>query len=230
MSTPPNTRALARSLLATEADEGSANAQSEPVTARVYEKLRHLLCRPVGTESFHALASRALMLAKSESPRLRAVHVSADGRLHGLIGVESQANTDQDGDGGVILIAQLLGLFLAFLGEATTLRLIQDLRLQAEAVPTSSPAVADTNVSEVDALVRLQAFEDLLGEIDRLRGVGNRIEALAHKHPEMESGLVKVAGNIRDMATVLDVFTLIRSKAGGPQEDATNLETNGYMN
>ena len=230
MPTPPKTRDLARSLLATEADEGNATAQTEPVTVRVYERLRRLLCRPVGADSFHALASRALVLAKSESPRLRAVHVSADGRLHGLIGVESQTNTDQDGDGGVILIAQLLGLFLAFLGEATTLRLIQDLRLQAEAGPEPSPAIAVTTVSEVDALVRVQAFEDLLREIDRLRGVSIRIEALAHKHPEMESGLVTVAGNIRDMATVLDVFTLIRSKAGGPQEEATNLETNGYMN
>jgi hypothetical protein len=45
----------------------------------------------------------------------------------------------------------------------------------------------------------------------------------------MEDGLVSVAGNIRSIATVLDVFTLIRSKAGGSQE-APNLETNRYMN
>lgn len=230
MPTPPNTHDLARSLLTSEADEGSATAQTESVTARLYERLRRLLCRPVGADSFHALASRALALAKSESPRLRSVQVSADGRLHGLSGVESQTNTDQDGDDGVILIAQLLGLFLAFLGEATTLRLIQDLRLQDEDGPESSPAIADTTASEVDALVTLQAFGDLLAEIDRLRSMSNRIEAMAHKHPEMESGLVTVAGNIRDMATVLDVFTLIRSKAGGPQEDATKPQTNGYMN
>jgi hypothetical protein len=46
----------------------------------------------------------------------------------------------------------------------------------------------------------------------------------------MEDGLVSVAGNIRSIATVLDVFTLIRSKAGGSQEDASNPETNRYMN
>jgi hypothetical protein len=45
----------------------------------------------------------------------------------------------------------------------------------------------------------------------------------------MEQGLVSVAGNIRNIATVLDVFTLIRSKAGGSQE-APNLQTNLYMN
>jgi hypothetical protein len=74
------------------------------------------------------------------------------------------------------------------------------------------------------------AFEDLLGEIDRLRSVSERIETLANKHPGMEAGLLSAAGNIRSLATVLDVFTLIRSKAGGSQEDMPNLQTNGYMN
>ena len=74
------------------------------------------------------------------------------------------------------------------------------------------------------------AFEDLLVEIDRLRSVSKHIEALADKHPGMEDGLVSVAGNIRSIATVLDVFTLIRSKAGGSQEEAPNLQTNVYMN
>ena len=64
------------------------------------------------------------------------------------------------------------------------------------------------------------AFEDLLREIDRLRNVSEHIETLADRHPGMEDGLVSVAGNIRSIATVLDVFTLIRSRAGGPQDEA----------
>ena len=74
------------------------------------------------------------------------------------------------------------------------------------------------------------AFEDLLREIDRLRSVSEHIESLSDKHPGMKDGLVSVAGNIRSIATVLDVFTLIRSKAGGPQDEAPNLESNRYMN
>ena len=74
------------------------------------------------------------------------------------------------------------------------------------------------------------AFEDLLLEIDRLRKVSERIENLADKHPGMEEGLLSAAGNIRSIATVLDVFTLIRSKAGGSQEDPPDLQTNRYMN
>ena len=74
------------------------------------------------------------------------------------------------------------------------------------------------------------AFEDLLLEIGRLRSVSERIETLADNHPGMEDGLASVAGNIRSIATVLDVFTLIRSKAGGPQEEAPLPQTNGYVN
>jgi hypothetical protein len=60
--------------------------------------------------------------------------------------------------------------------------------------------------------------------------VSERIETLADKHPGMEDGLVSVAGNIRSIAAVLDIFTLIKSKVGGSHEDAPYPQTNGYMN
>jgi hypothetical protein len=88
----------------------------------------------------------------------------------------------------------------------------------------------DTINSEADGPALAAAFEDLLLEINRLRSVSERIEILADNHPGMEDGLVSVAESIRGIATVLDVFTLIRSRAGGPQEDAPNLQTNRYMN
>jgi hypothetical protein len=150
--------------------------------------------------------------------------------LRGLGEVESQPGADKEGEAGIVLIAQLLGLFLTFLGERTTLRLIEDLRLQVDVRPESAPTPADTTASAAEGQVMAAAFEDLLREIDRLRGVSNRIEALVNKHPGMEDGLMRVAGNIRSIATVLDVFTLIRSTAGGPQDELPDLETNLYMN
>ena len=217
------TRDLARNLVACETDASTTSLQTEPATVRVYERLRRQLSAPMGADSFQALASRALSLAKSESPKLSAVQVTADGCLRGLGEVESQTDTDQDGDSGVILIAQLLGLFLTFLGEATTLRLIEDLRLQVDVRAESATTPAGTTASAA-------AFEDLLLEIDHLRSVSDRIETLADKHSGMEDGLLNVAGNIRSLATILDVFTLIRSKAGGSQEDAPLPQTNGYVN
>jgi len=143
--------------------------------------------------------------------------------------VGSKSDVDEDGEAGIVLIAQLLGLFLTFLGEATTLRLIEDLRLQADARTELATNPADMTDVAADGPAMAAAFEDLLREIDRLRSVSDRIETLADEHPGMEQGLVSVAGNIRNIATVLDVFTLIRSKAGGSQE-APNLQTNVYMN
>jgi hypothetical protein len=229
MISPKKTRDLARSLIARESDSSTTLLQTEPASVRVYERLRRQLGAPVGADGFQSLATRALALAKSESPRLRAVQVMSNGGLRGLGEVESQGDPADDSEAGIILIAELLGLFLTLLGEATTLRLIEDLRLQAE-IGTQSVATSAEKANSVSEDLAIAAvFEDLLLEIDKLRKVSGRIEYLADKHPGMEEGLLSAAGNVRSIATVLDVFTLIRSKAGGPQ-DAPDLETNRYMN
>jgi hypothetical protein len=204
------TRELARRLVASETKASTKSLQTEPATVRVYERLRRQFRAPVGVDGFQSLAARALALARSESPQLSAVQIAANGGLRGLGEVESQMDMDESGQAGIILIAQLLGLFLTFLGEATTLRLIEDLRLQVDVRTESVGDRVNATASEVDEAAMAVAFEDLLLEIDRLRGVGERIEILADNHPGMEQGLASVAGNIRSIATTLDVFTLIR--------------------
>ena len=230
MVSPKKTRELARDLVAREVDTSSTSLHTQPATVRVYERLRRQLGAPVGTDGFQALASRALALAKTESPHLSAVQVTANGALRGLEEVESSTDADEDGEAGIILIAQLLGLFLAFLGEATTLSLLEDLRLQVDLAAESPADTAGIAPPADDSPARAAAFEDLLREIDRLRSVSDHIQSLADNHPGMGDGLISAAGNIRSIATVLDVFTLIRSKAGGPQDEMPDLETNLYMN
>ena len=165
MLPPEKTRDLARSLVACEAEASTTALHTEPATVRVYERLRRQLGAPVGVDGFQALASRALALAKSESPRLSTVQVTANGDLRGLGAVESQTDTDKDGEAGIVLIAQLLGLFLTFLGEATTLRLIEDLRLQVDVGTEAAAHAEDTAASAADGLVMAAAFEDLLLEL-----------------------------------------------------------------
>ncbi len=222
---PPLTiRDWARSLLAHEALTGATSGQAQPAAVRVYEKLRRQLCAPVGVDGFQALASRALALARSESPRLNAVQVTADGSLCGLGEVESPTSLDQDGEAGVILIAQLFWLFFTFLGEATTLRLIEDMRLQVETGTDSA-----TTSSAALALRTAEAFESLRRQVDRLKSVNESLETLAGELPGMEDGLVRVAGNIRNIAMVLDVFALIRSKSRGLQEEASEQPSTRYV-
>jgi hypothetical protein len=226
MLPPPMIRDWARRLIAFEVDADPPSAQTELATLRVYEKLRRQLCAPVGVDGFQALASRALSLAKSQSPRLSAVQVTANGGLRGLAEVEFQMDTDEDGEVGIILIAQLLGLFLTLLGEAATARLIEGAPLQIEV-----KAKLDTTVTSTSATgtCYFGPFEDILLEADQLRNVSERLETLTDKHAGIEE-VMSVAGNIRSIATILDVFTLVRSNAGGSREDASIPPTNGYVN
>jgi hypothetical protein len=117
---------MARRLLAYEAVTGEASVSTESASLRVYEKLRHPLCALAGVAGFQSLASRALTLARAEVPNLSAVQVTADGSLQGLGELSPQSDTDHAEPGGVILIAQLLGLLRTFIGEALTLRLVRD--------------------------------------------------------------------------------------------------------
>ena len=158
------------------------------------------------------------------------MQVTANGGLRGLSEVELHTVAGENGEAGTVLIAQLLGLFLTFLGEATTLRLIEDLRVQSDIGTALVTTPVDPADLQSDGPVMAAAFEDLLVEVDRLRSVSDHVEAMADMHPGMQDGLVSVAGNIRSIATVLDVFTLIRSKAGGSQEDGPDPETNLYLN
>jgi hypothetical protein len=106
----------ARCLLAYETVAGKNPLQPQAATFLVYEKLRGQLCAPMGVDGFQAFASRALMLAKSETPGLSALKVTADGGLEGLGELEPQTDAVHFGEVGLIFIAQLLGLFLTFLG------------------------------------------------------------------------------------------------------------------
>jgi hypothetical protein len=117
---------LARRLLAAEAAAEKTSLSTESGVICVYEKLRRSLSVLAGVAGFRSLATRALTLAKAEAPSLSAMQVTVDGTLQGLGETELQSDKHQVGDGGVMLIAQLLGLLITFIGESMTLRLVQD--------------------------------------------------------------------------------------------------------
>jgi len=122
----PESRHLAQRLLAYENAAGENSEPTESAAFRVCAKLRRPLITLAGVAGFRSLLSRALMLARAEAPSLSAVQVAADGSLKGLDELASQTGKKQARDGGAILIAQLIGLLLIFIGEGLTLRLVQD--------------------------------------------------------------------------------------------------------
>jgi hypothetical protein len=122
----PASRHLAKRLLAYEAVAGENSEPTESAAFRVCAKLRRPLITLAGVAGFRSLLFRALTLARAEAPSLSAIQVAADGSLRGLDELASQTDKKQARDGGAILIAQLIGLLLTFIGEGLTLRLVQD--------------------------------------------------------------------------------------------------------
>jgi hypothetical protein len=225
MLPPPMISEWARKLIASEIDHDSNAAQTELATLRVYERLRLRFRAPVGVDAFQALASRALSVAKSQFPSLRAVRVASNGDLR-VDETEAPPRLGEDGEVGIILISQMLRLFISLLGEAATVRLIEDAPLRIE--PQADRETTGTNISKTGTNY-LGPFKDISLEADHLRKVSERLETLTDTHSGIDE-LMSVAGNIRSIAAVLDVFTLIRSKAGGSQDSVLVPPTNGYLN
>jgi len=66
--------------------------------------------------------SRALAVARAEVPALAAVRLRADGSLEGF----ESLGPDRGPGAGVVVVAQVLGLLVTFIGEPLTLRLVRD--------------------------------------------------------------------------------------------------------
>jgi len=194
---PGHTRDLAKRLIANEGAAGNASEPMEFAAFRVCESLRAPVCALAGAAGFRSLLSRALTLASAEAPSLSSVRVMPDGSLQGLDELGQHLDKGQVREGGVVLIAQLLGLLLVFIGEAMTSQLVT-----SEVLP---PYRSMPNIG-----VR-KGFEVILNEVDQLHSVCARLEGLAHKHPPFTEALVTVAGNIRHATTVLEVLVAVRS-------------------
>jgi hypothetical protein len=121
----PKLRAFAKRLIAHET-RGNKSFDKKSAAFLFNDRLRPQLTELMGTGGFRALLSRALALANVDVAWLRAVHVKADGSLEGLDELAAQVEADEVVEGGVALLAQLLGLLVAFVGEDLTLRLVRE--------------------------------------------------------------------------------------------------------
>lgn len=121
----PEIQDLARRLLAFEAARDNSSEARADAAAQVIEELRLHLLKLAGVDGFRSLLSRALTLAKAEVPSLTLVQVRADGSLEGFDGIEGSREAGAvAGQGGTVLVANLLELLVTFIGEPLTLRLV----------------------------------------------------------------------------------------------------------
>jgi hypothetical protein len=133
----PAIRNLARRLIALE----SARAPSDGLideAVQACDKLRVPLGKLAGVAGFRSLMARAMALATAEVPWLESVQVRADGSLEGFDAARLPQGAVPGGEAGVVVVAQLLGLLVTFIGEPLTLRFVRD-------------AWPDASVTEMDA-------------------------------------------------------------------------------
>jgi hypothetical protein len=196
MMLPRQTRDLAQRLVAYESDGGKTSEPAEFAAFRVCETLRQPLITLAGVAGFRSLLSRALALARAEAPGLSAVQIAADGSLQGLDELEPQMDADQAREAGVILVAQLIGLLLFFMGEGATLRLvISEVLPHLKFLPPSGAPIG---------------LEAILNEVDQLQSVSARLDGLAEQNPPVTDALTTIAENVRKTATVLAVVAAVK--------------------
>lgn len=116
---------LALWLLAQEVSAGKPSEMNMCAAFRVCEKLRQPLSTLAGATGYRSLISRALTLAKKEAPSLGEVQVKEDGSLERTGAIELMDEAAKKGE--ALLVAQLLGLLVTFIGQALTLGLVRDL-------------------------------------------------------------------------------------------------------
>lgn len=120
-------REFARRLLAYDAASRSPSAAKDSGAFGVFGKLRGPLGRLIGVAGFHALLSRALALAGAEAPALRALQPRAECSSEDFKELEAKLDSLAVEEGQLVLVAQLLGLLMTFIGRALTLRLLQNI-------------------------------------------------------------------------------------------------------
>ena len=120
-------RDLAELLIAYESSGKKSSATKIAAVFPVIARLRPHLAGLMGNTGFLALLLRAQARAERDVPSLRAVEVKADGSLHMPDESAAQIDPENGVEGGVVLLAQLLGLLATFIGEHLTLRLVGEI-------------------------------------------------------------------------------------------------------
>ena len=123
----PQLRSFAKRLIDSEALSNKSSAAQAAEVFPVIDKLRPHLATLMGDGGVRALLSRALVLATEEVSWLDAVQVNVDGGLEGYEALGWQLDQSEFVLGRAVLLAQLLGLLVAFIGPSLTSRLLGEI-------------------------------------------------------------------------------------------------------
>ena len=120
-------RSFAEHLIVHETLMDKSSEAKNPAAFHAIDKLRPQLATLMGKLGLRALLAHALVLASTEVPWLKAVHVGADGALEELEALHAQLDPVEFREGKVVLLTQLLELLVAFIGANVTRHLIGEI-------------------------------------------------------------------------------------------------------
>jgi hypothetical protein len=129
----PKLMDLARRILADEAASGKL-AAGDSAGFSACERLRGPLGKMMGVTGFRSLLSRAVALGGAEAPFLLALPINADGSFEGLAGQRAKLEPRAFAAGERVLVAELIGLLVTFIGWRLTLHLLREVWPQLEDV------------------------------------------------------------------------------------------------
>jgi len=120
----PQMRHFAKLLIVGERNETNSAKTGIQNPFSDCEKLHPPLSSLMGSGGYQALLLHAHALAAAEVPWLRTVQVKADGTLEGWEEIRTKLDPDELFEGRIVLLARMLGLLVAFIGERLTLGLV----------------------------------------------------------------------------------------------------------
>ena len=118
-------RLIAGRLIAYEASQNESSETNVTAAFGVCDRLRRALGKLAGVAGFRSLLLRALTLAKAEVAWLEALQLKADGSLECPEPKAALAQAEMV-RGEIVLVAQLLGLLVTFIGQSLTWSLLQE--------------------------------------------------------------------------------------------------------
>src|SRR5688500_6374489 len=121
----PAMQLLAERVIGFEKRAYKSASSAKPVVAVACEKLRPALGMLMGNGGFRVLLTRALARATVLEPSLQAARVTIEG---GLVIENGSTPLDQKKleAGSIALVAELLGLLAAFIGENLTIQFVRE--------------------------------------------------------------------------------------------------------
>lgn len=122
----PQMRLIAIEIVGIEAAMTAAS-EADAAGLSTIDRLRPQLATLMGHGGVRALFGRALVLAREEVSWLGEVQVSGAGDWEGLAALRQKAPPAELRELEIVLLAQVLGLLVAFIGPSLTSRLVAEI-------------------------------------------------------------------------------------------------------